>query len=70
MKKFIKKFIDVLAFCLGLGSKTETGKEAERLGLCDFSGQGREKNRQRQGCGKMIIIIIALYFFGELLKHN
>lgn len=42
MKKFITKFIDVLAFCLGVRG-TETGKEAERLGLCDFSGQGREK---------------------------
>lgn len=43
MKKIIKKVFDILAFCLGLGNKTETGKEAERLGLCDFSGQGREK---------------------------
>lgn len=40
MKKFIKKFVDILAFCLGVRG-TETGKEAERLELCDFSGQGR-----------------------------
>jgi hypothetical protein len=40
MKKFIKKVFDILAFCLGVRG-TETGKEAERLGLCDFSGQGR-----------------------------
>lgn len=42
MKKIIKKFIDIFAFCLGI-TNTETGKDAERLGLCDFSGQGRYK---------------------------
>lgn len=42
MKKFIKKFIDVLAFCLGVRG-TETGKKAVDDGICDFSGQGRDK---------------------------
>lgn len=42
MKKFIKKFIDILAFCLGI-TNTEIAKEAEKNEICDFSGQGREK---------------------------
>ena len=42
MKKFIKKFIDILAFCLGVRG-TETGKEAAEDNLIDLSGQGREK---------------------------
>lgn len=42
MKKFIKKFIDVLAFCLGIRG-TEMGKKAVDDGICDFSGQGRNK---------------------------
>lgn len=42
MKKFIAKFIDVLAFCLGIRG-TETGKKAVDDGICDFSGQGRNK---------------------------
>lgn len=40
MKKFIKKFIDVLMFCLGVRG-TETGKKYSDLGLIDYSGQGR-----------------------------
>ena len=46
MKKFIailKKCFDVLAFCLGLGGKTEAGKKSVDDGICDFSGQGRDK---------------------------
>ena len=43
MKKFIKKFIDVLAFCLGARG-TETEKKYTNLGLIDYSGQGREKS--------------------------
>ena len=46
MKKFIsilKKCFDILAFCLGLGGKTETGKKYVDLGVLDFSGQGRDK---------------------------
>lgn len=42
MKKIIKKFIDVLAFCFGVRG-TETGKKAADDGLIDLSGQGREK---------------------------
>lgn len=45
MKKFIsilKKCFDVLAFCLGVRG-TETGKKAVDDGICDFSGQGRDK---------------------------
>lgn len=42
MKKFIKKFIDVLAFCLGVRG-TETAKKSVDDGICDFSGQGRDK---------------------------
>lgn len=45
MKKFIKKFIDILAFCLGI-TNTEIAKEAEKEGICDFSGQGREKENE------------------------
>ena len=41
MKKFIKKFIDILAFCLGVRG-TETAKKAVDDGICDFSGQGRD----------------------------
>jgi hypothetical protein len=44
MKKFIKKLIDILAFCLGI-TNTEIAKEAEKEGICDFSGQGREKRK-------------------------
>lgn len=40
MKKFIKKFIDILAFCLGVRG-TETEKKCTALGLIDYSGQGR-----------------------------
>lgn len=47
MKKFIKKLFDILAFCLGVRG-TETGKEAEQLGLCDFSGQGRGQEDGKQ----------------------
>ena len=42
MKKIIAKFIDILAFCLGIRG-TETGKKAVDDGLIDLSGQGREK---------------------------
>lgn len=42
MKKFIKKFIDVLAFCLGVkGSDIE--KEAIKNDLVSREGQGRDK---------------------------
>ena len=40
MKKFIKKFFDLLAFCLGVRG-TETGKKYTDLGLIDYSGQGK-----------------------------
>jgi hypothetical protein len=43
MKKLILKFFDILAFCLGLGGKTEAGKRAVLDDLCDFSGQGRDR---------------------------
>lgn len=45
MKKFIsilKKTLDIILFCLGFKG-TETGKKAVDDGLCDFSGQGRDK---------------------------
>lgn len=48
MKKIIailKKVGDILLFCLGLGGSTETGKKAVDDGICDFSGQGREKRK-------------------------
>lgn len=42
MKKFLKKFIDFLAFCLGVkGSKIE--KEAIKNNLVSREGQGRDK---------------------------
>ena len=40
MKKFIKKVVDILAFCLGVRG-TETEKKYTDLGLIDYSGQGR-----------------------------
>ena len=42
MKKFIKKFIDILAFCLGVRG-TETEKKAADDNLIDLSGQGRNE---------------------------
>lgn len=36
MKKFIKKFIDVLVFVFDKRGSVE-------LGLCDYSGQGRDR---------------------------
>lgn len=42
MKKFLKKFIDILAFCLGVRG-TETWKKSVDDGICDFGGQGRDK---------------------------
>lgn len=42
MKKFLKKFIDILAFCLGVRG-TETARKYVDLGILDFSGQGRDK---------------------------
>lgn len=42
MKKVIKKFIDILAFCLGVRG-TETGKRAADENLIDYSGQGRDQ---------------------------
>lgn len=45
MKKFIsilKKTLDIILFCLGFKG-TETGKKAVDDGLCDFSGQGRDR---------------------------
>lgn len=42
MKKFIKKVIDILAFCLGVnGSDVE--KEAIKNNLVSREGQGRDK---------------------------
>lgn len=42
MKKFLKKFIDVLMFCLGVkGSDIE--KEAIENDLVSREGQGRDK---------------------------
>lgn len=42
MKKFIKKFVDVLAFCLGVkGSDIE--KEAIKNDRVSRDGQGRDK---------------------------
>jgi hypothetical protein len=37
----MKKLLDVIMFLFGLGSKTQTGKDAESAKICDFSGQGR-----------------------------
>lgn len=42
MKKFIKKFFDILAFCLGVRG-TETGKKAADDNLINLSGQGRNE---------------------------
>ena len=42
MKKFIKKFFEILAFCLGARG-TETGKRAADENLIDYSGQGRDQ---------------------------
>lgn len=42
MKKAIKKIFDVIAFLLGADS--ECRRKAVDDGLCDFSGQGRDKN--------------------------
>lgn len=41
MKKAVKKIFDVLAFLFGIGGKTRDNAVDE--GLCDFSGQGRDK---------------------------
>ena len=42
MKKFIKKFIDILAFCLGVkGSDIE--KEAISENIVSREGQGRDR---------------------------
>lgn len=46
MKKFIAKFIDILAFCLGVRG-TETGKKYSDLGLIDYSGQGRDEDIEK-----------------------
>lgn len=37
----MKKILDVVMFLFGLGSKTQTGKDAESAKICNFSGQGR-----------------------------
>ena len=42
MKKFLKKFIDILEFCLGIRG-TDTGKRAADENLIDYSGQGRDQ---------------------------
>lgn len=42
MKKFIKKFIDVLAFCLGVKGN-EIEKEMIEQGLLSREGQGRDR---------------------------
>ena len=41
MKKFILKCLDVLMFILGLDC--DMHRKAVDEGLCDFSGQGRDK---------------------------
>lgn len=42
MKKFIKKFIDILSFCLGVKGN-EIEKEMIEQGLLSREGQGRDK---------------------------
>ena len=42
MKKFIKKFIDILAFCLGVKGN-EIEKEMIKNNLVSREGQGRDK---------------------------
>lgn len=46
MKKFIKKVIDILVFCLGVRG-TETEKKYTNLGLIDYSGQGRGEDTEK-----------------------
>lgn len=41
MKTAFKKIFDLVAFLLGI--RTDTRDEAVDEGLCDFSGQGRDK---------------------------
>ena len=41
MKKAVKKIFDVLAFLFGIGGKIRDNAVDD--GLCDFSGQGRDK---------------------------
>ena len=41
MKKFLLKCLDVLMFVLGLDC--DMRRKAVDEGLCDFSGQGRDK---------------------------
>lgn len=41
MKKAVKKIIDVLVFLFGIGGKIR--EDAVDDGLCDHSGQGRDK---------------------------
>ena len=41
MKKFIKKFIDILAFCLGVKGN-EIEKEMISQGILSREGQGRD----------------------------
>lgn len=45
IKSILKKCFDVLTFCLGI-TNTEIAKEAEKEGICDFSGQGRGKENE------------------------
>lgn len=41
MKKAVRKIIDVLAFLFGIRGKIRD--DAVDKGLCDFSGQGKDK---------------------------
>lgn len=41
MKKAVRKIIDVFVFLFGIRSKTRDNAVDE--GLCDFSGQGKDK---------------------------
>lgn len=41
MKKAVKKIIDALVFLFGIGGKIR--EDAVDEGLCDHSGQGRDK---------------------------
>lgn len=44
MKKAFKKILDLILFVFGLDS--ESRRNSVDDGLCDFSGQGRDKNGQ------------------------
>jgi hypothetical protein len=43
----MKKLLDVIMFLFGLGSKTQTGKDAASAKICDFGGQGRGEDTEK-----------------------